>query len=211
MGGKRGQADDRGADRAPRQQPPDLLLVWSQGPWLRPVARAAFRIRSPLADRRVLRLLHAAGRLPAVRRDGGAGAVGRRQMHHDHHLPPVPGPLGETPVVARGGRRLPGELGGRVPLGETRGVVGPGPSGPERDRGHRRGRDPVATRAPLDCGPRLLRLVCGFGDGPSRLGVCVWPGRRRGSFVTPTGAAGMCSWPSPKAPWCSSPCTPSVS
>ena len=51
--------------------------------------------------------------------------------------------------LAGSGRGLLGQLGGCVSLGKTRGFVGAGASRSERDRGYRRGRDPVAPRASL--------------------------------------------------------------
>src|SRR3989304_5327824 len=83
VGGRRGAADDRGTDRAQGQRPADLFGLRPRGPRLRPAAGASLRVCPSLADCRVLRVRPAASGLPAVRRDGGASALGRRQMHVD--------------------------------------------------------------------------------------------------------------------------------
>ncbi len=86
----------------------------------------------------VLRLLHAAGRLPAVRRQSGARALGRRQRHVDDGVSLVPGRVGPTDELEGGLRGFSRELGQGVRRGETGSFLGPGPSRPGGHRGHRR-------------------------------------------------------------------------
>ena len=123
-----GRPHHRGPHRAQGQQPTDLLRLRAEAARLRPAARAeAIPVRAPLGHRRGLRLCDATGRLPEVRRDGRAGALGRGQEPPDDHLPVVPGPLGQAAGLEGGGRGVPHHLGERLPLGQARRPVGPGP------------------------------------------------------------------------------------
>ena len=67
----------------------------------------------------------------------------------DDQLPLVPGPLGQAAVVAGGGRDLPHQLGDVFRSVKHAVFWGVAHRDLEWHRGHRRGRDPVAARAPL--------------------------------------------------------------
>ena len=145
MGRGRRRNVDRGVDRGPQEWAADLLRLRAVCGGLRPAARAAFRVRPAVGDRRVVRLRHAAGEMPGVRREGGASSLVRRQEPVDHKLPLVPGELGQAALLAGGGLCLRYKLAERLSLGGTGGFLGVGASGPGRDRGDWRGRDPVAA------------------------------------------------------------------
>ena len=138
MGRSGDQDGDRDTDRAAGQRAGDLLGLRPGGPRLRPPGRASVRIRAVVADRSVLRVCNASGRMPEVRREGGAGSVVRREEPVDHDLSLVPGRLGQATFVEGSGRGLWHDLAERVSLGKTRGFMGVGPPQPGGDRVDRR-------------------------------------------------------------------------
>jgi hypothetical protein len=92
---------DRSHDRAAGQWSSDLFRLRPQSAGLRPAADAAIRVRSVVGDQRAFRVCDAARGLSALRRNGRARAVGRRQVSLDEQLPLVPGPMGAAAVVER--------------------------------------------------------------------------------------------------------------
>jgi len=145
MGGRRRGADDRNSDRSPPQRATDLLGLRPGAARLRPLARAALRVRALVGDRRVLRVCDATGRLSNVRRESGTGSLVRRQESPDHDLSLVPRRLGKTAFMEGSRECLRYDLAKCVSLRKTRSFLGLGPSQPGGHRGHRRGRNPMAT------------------------------------------------------------------
>ena len=147
MGGRRGAADDRSEHRGSQERAADLLRLRAACLGLRPAAGATFRVRPAVGNRRVLRLRHAAGGVPGVWREGGASSLVRRETPTDHDVSLVPRRLGKAALLAAGRLGVRYELAKRLSLGKIRGFEGAGPSRLGRRRGHRRGRDPMATGA----------------------------------------------------------------
>ena len=113
-------------DPAAGQRPGRLFGLRQAPPGLRPVGRAAFRVRALVADRRGLRLHHAPRELPEVRRDGRACSLVVGQEPADDRLPVVPGSLGAAALVAGSRYGVPHDLGARPRFGAARRALGAG-------------------------------------------------------------------------------------
>jgi len=146
MGRSRDQDRHRDSDRAAGQRPGKMFGLRPGCAWVRPPGRASVRVRPAVADRRLLCLRDASGRMPDLWREGGAGSLVRRQAFVDDDLSLVSGRLGKAPFLERGGRGLWHDVAERVSLGKTCGVVGFGTPQLGEDRVDRRGRGAVATR-----------------------------------------------------------------
>ena len=142
-------AEHRGPDTSPRRDPREVLAMPAPGPGLRHAGGPALPLRAPVAHPRGLPLRHAARVLPALRRAGRGPPVGHRQASTDRCLRLVPRRVGQTPVVAGGGRGVPHLLGHR-PSGRAHGRrLGPRAPRPYQHRGHRRRRALAPPRATL--------------------------------------------------------------
>jgi hypothetical protein len=80
---------------------------------------------------------HAAGGLPALRRDRGARALGAWQGAVDRGVHVVSDVLVEAAGLAARGRGLSGVVGDRVRRRRACGRMGPGPPAPRRNGSHR--------------------------------------------------------------------------
>ena len=80
------------------------------GPGYDRLSRAAFPVCAAVGYAGLLRLCHASGRLPGLRGDGGACALGGRKESSDDELPLVPGSLGQAFGMGRGSQYLPHHL-----------------------------------------------------------------------------------------------------
>ena len=172
MGRSGNQDNPRNRGPASEEQPGDLLGLRSTGSQLRSVAGSSVRICPAVADRGVLRLCHAAGRLPAVRRNGRACPLVRWQEPVDHDVPLVLGRLGQAAFLERCGRRVRHDLAERVSIGKTRCFMGFGAPRPGWHRVDRRRRSAVAAwpQVPDTRLPDRRRLEAAFMDwqGPNR-------------------------------------------
>src|SRR5882757_3979097 len=86
IGGTGDWVKHRGKDQTTGQWPGALFGLRTTGGGLRPVARAAVRVRAALGDGGLLRVCVAAGGLSRVWGESGAGALGRRQESYDDDL-----------------------------------------------------------------------------------------------------------------------------
>src|SRR5208283_2041618 len=136
MGGRGGAKSDRSGGTCTQEWAGDLLGLRSSEAGLRSAAGTAIRVRTVVGDGRVLRVCHATGGLPKLRRDGGASAVGQGKKPFDDELSLVPGSLGQAPVLGRGGLHVLHDLEKRVRVGKTCGLLGRGPSGSRPNRRH---------------------------------------------------------------------------
>src|SRR5260370_7115172 len=87
-----------------------MVGLRSAGSRLRPVAGTPVSVRAPVGLGGVPGVRAAAGRLCALRRQGGARAVGRGQEPADDALSLVSGVGGQTLAVAAGGEPSPDPL-----------------------------------------------------------------------------------------------------
>src|ERR1041385_2219444 len=90
----------------------DLFALSSTGARLRSTPRAPLRIHSLLGISGLSALLHAARRLPPLRRRPlRRSSRGRRQTHAHQGLYALPSPLGTPPFLERSGASLPHLMG----------------------------------------------------------------------------------------------------
>lgn len=127
LGQRRNQFRDRDSDPTAVQWPTDLLGLRPSGAGLRPSRRMAVRVCVAVADRSLLRLCDAAGRLSTLRGESGTGSSVRREESAREDLPLVRGQLCQAAFVEGHGRGDWHDLAERVPLGNARGCLGISP------------------------------------------------------------------------------------
>jgi hypothetical protein len=100
-------------------------------------------MRAAEGFRRVLDVRAAEGELPALRGEGGGGALGDRQALLEQELHAVSGEVGAAAELARSGDDLPHFLGKGLPLSGRGGKLGFGAPRPDGGVPNRR---PLSTR-----------------------------------------------------------------
>jgi len=93
---------------------------------LRSSESSALRIRSALGPGCIASVLHAADRLPYLRRKSRTGAMGKRQTPTDNGLLVVPGALGEEAVMEGDGLVVPDLVGEGLSGGGNSRAMGAG-------------------------------------------------------------------------------------
>src|ERR1700680_4374179 len=145
----RGSPEHSGADSTTQGEPCSLFGLPEARSRIRPPCRAFVSIRAVVGHGGVFPVPYAAGQLPALRSDGGKGAVGAGQGTAHRGVRVAPDVLGQAADVAAGGEVVSRVVGKRVRGGGTRRGMGPGTTTPRRNRGDRRGRGAMAAGAPL--------------------------------------------------------------